>query len=150
MRTIIQMTALAACLAAAAGCSTPQTVAEQRGQGSRQVYSAPFNAVWRAAIDAAQLGDLQIIETDRDAGFISSRRGVRIETFGENVGIWVTPLSENQTEVEVISRQAGPPKLWLKNWEDEILRAVAANLTREGPAIGAPDAGTVTGTGSAL
>ena len=51
--------------------------------------------------------------------------------------------------VEVISRQAGPPVLWLKNWERDILNAVAANLTREAPtATGATGASSYTTTGS--
>jgi hypothetical protein len=40
-------------------------------------------------------------------------------------------MSPARTQVEVVSRQAGPPVAWLKNWENEIHRAIAANLTRE-------------------
>jgi hypothetical protein len=119
------------------GCSTPRSVANLRGQGTKQVFNGPYDAVWRAAVDAAQMGDLEIRDADRTTGYISAKRGIRFETFGENVAVWVRSLSPSQTEVEVISRQAGPPKFWIKNWEDEILRTVAANLTREtGTAIG--------------
>lgn len=113
------------------GCATQSQVERKQGRGTRQVYRAGFDPVWRAAVDAAQLGDLEITSADRERGYIASRRGVRMETFGENVGLWVTRLSPTETQVEVVSRQAGPPKFYFKNWEHEIHSAIAANLTRE-------------------
>ena len=123
------------------GCSTTSSVAKKEGHGTQQVYRAPFDQVWRAAVDAAQLGDLQILKANRGQGYISARRGVQAETFGENVGLWVKRMSPTETQVEVVSRQAGPPVFWLKNWEHEILRAIDANLTREA-AVGAGGTGT--------
>jgi hypothetical protein len=120
------------------GCSTTQSVSTMEGKGTKQTFNAPFDHVWRAAVDAAQHDDLTVLQADRERGYISSKRGVRVHTFGENVAIWVRSLSPTSTEVEVVSRQAGPPVAWLKNWENEILRAVAANLSKEVPAVGAP------------
>ncbi len=128
-RILLTMFALAALLT---GCSTQKSVTNLQGKGTKQTFDAPFDAVWRAAVDAAQQGDLQIVNADRSRGYISAQRGVHVESFGENVGVWVTSLSPSRAQVEVVSRQAGPAVLWLKNWENEILRAVAANLTREG------------------
>jgi hypothetical protein len=120
------------------GCSTPRTVSTMEGRGTKQTFNASFDQVWRAAVDSAQQGDLAILSADRERGYISARRGVRLETFGENVGIWIKSLSPTSTQVEVVSRQSGPPVLWLKNWENEIMRTIQANLTREAPAVGAP------------
>lgn len=118
-------------LLALAGCATQKRVAELRGHGTRQFYAATFDQTWRAAVDAAQRGDLDVLTADRDHGYIGARRTIRPHTFGENVGIWVRQTDPASTEVEVVSRQAGPPALWLKKWENEIHRAIAANLTRE-------------------
>jgi hypothetical protein len=126
---LVGILALAALLTA---CSTQKSVSNSQGKGTKQAFDAPFDAAWRAAVDAAQQNDLQILNADRARGYISARRSIRVETFGENVGVWVTSLGPSRTQVEVVSRQAGPPVMWLKNWENEILRAVAANLTREG------------------
>src|SRR5437867_9328624 len=128
-RIVLAMFVLAALLA---GCSTQKSVANLQGRGTKQTFDAPFDAVWRATVDAAQQGDLEILNADRARGYISARRGVHVQTFGENVGVWVTSVGPSRTQVEAVSRQAGPPVMWLKNWENEILRAVAANLTREG------------------
>lgn len=127
------------------GCATQKQVATMEGRGNRQVYAANFDQTWRAAIDAAQKGDLAIVSADRSTGYIATRRTIQPQTFGENVGIWVREIvhSPPQTEVEVVSRQAGPPVAWLKNWENEIQRAIAANLTREVPPIGAAPRETI-------
>jgi hypothetical protein len=147
MKTLIGFLALAFVVC---GCSTTSSVSKKQGRGTQHVYRAPFDQVWRAAVDAAQIGELEILNADRDKGYISAKRGVQQETFGENVGLWVTRVSPTETQVEVVSRQAGPPVFWLKNWEDEIHRAIQANLSRE--AVGSSGAastagGQVSGTG---
>jgi hypothetical protein len=68
-----------------------------------------------------------------------------VHTFGENVGVWVRETNPDNTLVEVVSRQAGPPVAWLKNWENEIHRSITANLNRE--AVGAPPGSAVIESG---
>lgn len=116
------------------GCATQSQVAQMESRGKAQVFAAPYQQVWRAAIDAAQIGDLEVRTADTTRGYIAAKRNIRLHTMGENVGIWVKQVSPGETQVEVVSRQAGPPKFWFKNWEDEILNAVAVNLTREAAA----------------
>jgi hypothetical protein len=132
----ITILSFAAMLGLATGCYTPRQVAGLEGEGTRRVYAVPFGTAWRAAVDAAQGGGLEIVQSDRAAGYIAARRTVRPHTFGENVGIWLQHAGPGSTSVEVVSRQAGPPVAWLKNWENEIHRAIAANITRDVPAVG--------------
>jgi hypothetical protein len=113
----------------ATGCSSPQSVAQMQGQGAKEVYNAGYDRIWSAAVAAAQMGDLYILRADKVHGYISAKRGLQPETFGENVGIWVRPVSAYQTEIEVISRQVGPPVLIMRNWEKRILTSIEANLT---------------------
>lgn len=113
------------------GCSSPESVSKMQGKGIRQTYDAGYERVWTAAVAAAQQGDLQILNADKDHGYISTQRGLQPETFGENVGVWIRKVGANQTEVEVVSRQAGPPVLEFRNWEHRILNSISANLTTE-------------------
>jgi hypothetical protein len=111
------------------GCSSPESVSTLQGQGTRTVYNASYDRVWSAAIAASQTWDLYILNADKSRGYISTKRGWRPTTFGENVGIWIRSISPTQTEVEVVSKQAGPPVLTIRNWEKRILDSIAANLT---------------------
>ena len=131
---IISILSVAITLAFLTGCATQEKVTGLAGRGTKQIHAASFDQVWRAAVDAAQR-DLDITSSDRSRGYIGARRTIRVHTFGENVGIWLREIAPSQTEVEVVSRQAGPPVASWRNWENEIQRAIAANLTRE--AVGA-------------
>lgn len=111
------------------GCSSPQSVSRLEGNGTKEIYSAGYDQVWKAAVAAAQTGDLYILNAQKQQGYISARRGLQPQTFGENVGIWVRVIGPKQTEVEVVSRQAGPPVLALRNWEKRILSTISADLT---------------------
>ena len=128
---------LTAAIVSLISCSTPRRVASMEGSGTKRVYAAAFDSVWRSTVDAVQHDSLQIVATDRASGYIDARRTFRLHTFGENVGIWVAPAGPDSTSVEVVSRQAGPPVAWVKNWENEIHQSIAANLSREVPAAGA-------------
>ena len=134
MKLLSVITAIVAILLA--GCATKRQVAEMEGRGDRRVYHASFDQVWRAAIDAAQISDLEVVEANRATGYIAAQRTAQVHTLGENLGLWVRRVDPVRTEVEIVSRQAGPPVLWLKNWQNEIHRAIAANITREPPPVG--------------
>ena len=109
---------------------------------TKRVFEYPYNRVWRAALDAAQQGDLEVLSADRSRGYISVRNGARVDTTGENLGVSVRSLGPAGTEVEVVSRQPGAVGVSFKDWEKEIIRAVASNLTRGNAAVGG------TGTGA--
>lgn len=131
MKSIFTVAAMAM-IFAFTGCSTPKKVETLEGRGARQVFGASLDQVWQAALAAADMEGLHMVSNNRESGYIAARRGIRLHSFGEHVGIWVKQLSTSETEVAVVSRQAGPPVAWLKNWENEILRAISANLSREG------------------
>lgn len=131
MKSMFTVAAMAI-IFAFAGCSTPKKVETLAGRGAKQVFGAPYEQVWQAALAAADMEGLHMVSNNEESGYIAARRGIRLHSFGEHVGIWVKKLSNGETEVEVVSRQAGPPVAWLKNWENEVLRAISSNLGREG------------------
>src|SRR5215210_3800226 len=101
-----------------AGCSTPDTSSDKARDvailmtnmlptSSKRTFEAPYNVVWRAALDAAQQGDLEILSADRARGYISVRSGARVESASENVGVSIRSLGPSGTEVEVVTRDAG-------------------------------------------
>src|SRR5205085_1446355 len=90
-----------ALILATTGCYTNRYAESGRRHATQQVFAAPFDSTWRAAVDAAQRGDLSIVSVDRSTGYIHARRTIQPHTFGENVGIWVTSVSPTQTKVEV-------------------------------------------------
>lgn len=151
MKSLSILTSFCFAIVLFTGCATQRRVAESPGSGTKAVYTAPFDQVWNASLNAAAQDGLQVTSSDRNAGYIAARRSVRLHTLGENVGIWVRSAGNTaQTEVEVLSRQAGPPVAWVKNWENEIHRIIAANLAREATAYGRAPTGVYVEPGTVV
>lgn len=110
------------------GCSSPESVSHLQGRGTKQVYDAAYEHVWSAAVAAAQQGDLMILKADKEHGYICSKRGLEVDSFGENVAIWIRVVAPKHIEVEVVSRSVGPPVI-LRNWEQRVINSISANLT---------------------
>lgn len=118
------------------GCAGPAPISTA-DRGTKRVFDAPYNAVWRAALDAAQEGDLEIINADRPRGLIAARSAVGASTPGEDIGIAVKSLGPSGTEVEVLTRKhSRQPGATLKYWETQIIQAIATHLKGEAPAAG--------------
>jgi len=109
-----------------AGCSTPDSVAKMEGRGTRRVYNATYDVVWNAAIGAASVNDMCILEADEVNGHISARRGMNTTTFGENISIWIHRISQDITQVEVVGRQDGPPVYPNGNPETRVLHSISS------------------------
>ncbi|HTD64941.1 MAG TPA: hypothetical protein VK846_00220 [Candidatus Limnocylindria bacterium] len=115
-----------------AGCTSPKEVADLRGNGTCKTFDAPRADVWRAAINACRFGGLQIEGFDAERGYIAAKTPVRMESWGEYVGVWVEAKSTNQTEVEVVSRRRSEPRgLFHYDWEQPILISIGAELSAE-------------------
>ncbi len=80
----------------ATGCATQRQGAAMQGQGTKQTFNASFDPTWRAAVDGGQQNGLSVVSIDRTRGYIAARRTIRPHTFGENVGVWVTPMSPTE------------------------------------------------------
>ena len=110
------------------GCSTTQSVRKLEGSGSKRVYNASYEKVWSAAIVACQSETIQIEKSDKEEGQISAKTKVRATSWGENISVWVRKLNADSTEVEVVSRKAGPAIFFHYNWEESILNNIESQL----------------------
>lgn len=117
-----------ACALITAGCSTPASVTKMEGQGTRRVFAQGYDPVWNATVGAAQMNDFYILDSDQATGFISARRYMSPTSFGENVAIWVRPVTRAQTQVEVVSRRSGPPVVPAQNWDQRIFLSITTLL----------------------
>jgi hypothetical protein len=113
------------CLLLMTSCATSDSVARSEGEGTWRIFDCPYETVWSAAVGAAQLDDLCLLDSNQSAGYISAKRVMGVTTFGERVSIWVRPVNPVQTSVEVVSRRVGPPVFVSRNWEEPILKNIA-------------------------
>lgn len=111
-----------------AGCATSESVNKLEGKGVKRTFPAAYEKVWPAAVSACRHGELSIEKLEPERGFIGAKTGVRMESWGEHVAVWVRKVDAMNTEVEVVSRLAGPHGLWKYDWSDPILNDIAIDL----------------------
>jgi len=116
-----------------AGCRNPQSVLKLEGRGSKWTYAAAYAPTWQAALNACHVGEVQVTTQNRSNGLIQAMTTLRAESWGEFVAVWVRPVTPQSTEVEVVSRPAGPSGLIKYSWEQPIHRSIAAELNLPGP-----------------
>jgi len=116
---------IGACLLLAGGCSTTKSACDDGQKGTRQVFQAGYATIWTAALSAAEMDDLCVIDYNKKTGLISAKRGIGLTTFGERVQICVRPMLPEGTSVRVVSHHVGPPVLDYPNWEKPVLDNIA-------------------------
>ena len=119
---------LAFAVAMLVGCASQESTRKQAGHGTKNLFKAPTDRVFKAAILACGQFGLEIDRADTALGEIDAHTGANDETLGERVAVWVRAAPGDQTEVEVISRNRGPTVLFYKNWERPILNSIKAQM----------------------
>ncbi len=110
------------------GCATTASVSKLEGQGMKRTFPATYAATWQAALNAARLGQLQVVGVDEPRGTITAKSQVRGDSWGEHVSIWVRKVDAANTEVEVASRMAGTYLFFKYDWELPVLNNIALDL----------------------
>ncbi len=128
MKFLYYLVALFSIGVISAGCSTIDTVQELEGEGSKKEFSAPYEKVWNAAVQACSQDKIAVVAANKDMGHISAKTGVRPTSWGENISVWVRKVDANTTEVEVVSKKAGPAVFFHYDWERPILEYIENNI----------------------
>jgi uncharacterized protein YceK len=119
--------ALFACLALS-GCATINTL--QPGEGiSFDVHGKSYEEVWQASI-RAMTTNLTLVSSDKTHGIIKSEAPAGFATWGEVVGVFITPttpLSSTFT-VEVVSEKRAKMQLTGQDWEPSVAARIKAEL----------------------
>ena len=110
------------------GCATVGELAP--GSGSTfEVRGKSYDEIWRASVRAMSNG-LTIVESDRTSGVIKSEARAGIATWGEVVGLFVTPTTavSSTYTVEVVSKKRIQTQITGQNWTPSVIANVKAEL----------------------
>lgn len=110
------------------GCTSIETVKESKGQGTKRVYSYPYERVFSATLSAAAQQKLEVVESDRGAKRIVLSHGTTWMSWGENIAIFLEPKTETSTEVEIVSKPVMTPLNFPPEWEKILLEQIEAEL----------------------
>ena len=115
-----------------AGCATISSL-RPGGGSTASIDNRSYSEVWHAAITVVSR-NLTIVETDEAAGVIKAEKRVGVATWGEVVGVFITPAdpSARRFTVEVVSQKRLQGQVTGQNWEPTIVEGIKAELGRWG------------------
>jgi len=125
MRGILVAVLALWCLCA---CTTTETLLKAKGTGEKRTFDADYESVYKATLSAASKQGLTITSADANSGQILLSHGVTPWSWGERVAVFVTKLSDNQTQVEIISKPAMQPLNFPRDWTSGLFDAIGADL----------------------
>lgn len=129
MRGIL-VTVLALCFLGA--CATTETLLRAKGTGEKRTFNAAYEPVYEATLSAASKQGLTLTSADKSSGQILLSHGVTPWSWGERVAVFVTKLSDNQTQVEIISKPVIEPLNFPPDWASRLFDAIGAELKPHG------------------
>lgn len=109
-------------------CQTLDSV--RTGNGTKfAVTGIDFSTIWRSA-NSVTSRQLTIVYVDKSAGIIKAEKGAGIATWGEVVGIFISPTQAKAKSytVEVVSKKRSALQISGQNWETTISEGIKAEL----------------------
>lgn len=113
-------------------CATTETVLQAKGTGEKRTFSGEYESVYKATLTAASKQGLTVTSTDPSRGQILLSHGMTPWSWGERVAIFVTNLSDDQTQVEIISKPIVAPLNFPPDWASRLFDAIAIELKSQG------------------
>ena len=126
----ICMTVFAVCFLGA--CATTETVQQAKGTGDKKTFNAEYESVYQATLSAAGKQGLSVTKADKGTGEILLSHGVTPWSWGERIAIFVEKISDNQTQVEIISKPVMAPLNFPPDWVSKLFDAIGAELNPKG------------------
>lgn len=113
-----------------AGCTTMADAVQARGSGATATYQASFDEVWAALPSAISDAGLQFVSANRDDRSVLAQRGMTLFSYGENVAIFVDPIEDGRSSVEVVSKKAMQTNVFAPDWTKAIFRELDKKFRR--------------------
>ena len=127
-RSIFLVSFLAVFLSGCASTQTANEVKEAQGQGVSRVYQYAFDPVYNAALAAAKTKELEVVENDKAKGRLLLSHGTTMMSWGEKIAVFVTPVSDTSTKVEVVSKPVMSTLNFPPDWPKILLDRIDTEL----------------------
>ncbi len=112
----------------AIGCATIDTL--QPGTGEKfTIQGKSYDEIWNAAIKTAKIS-LTIVSSNKGHGSIRAEKGAGLATWGEVVGIFITPATNGASTyiVEVQSQKRLKGQITGQDWTETMTAGIKAEL----------------------
>jgi hypothetical protein len=111
------------------GCATMNDALSARGTGETRTYNASFEKVWSVMPSVISSLELEYVRDDKNERYILAHSGVTLSSYGVNVAIFIDPVSESKTKVEVVSKRVQPLNTVAPDYTEPILTGISSKLS---------------------
>ena len=91
---------------------------------------ASFDEIWAALPGAINDAGLKFVSANRDDRFVRAQRGMTAFSYGENVAVFVEPIEDGRSSVEVVSKKAMQTNVFAPDWTKAIFRELDKKFKR--------------------
>jgi len=111
------------------GCATVGTLQPGAGGSTFEVRGKNYDEVWKAVVRTASRS-LTIVESNKDSGVLKAEKGAGMATWGEVVGIFVHPTSNDAPvyTIEVQSLKRDRLQITGQDWTSTMISGIKAEL----------------------
>ncbi len=111
------------------GCATIETL--KPGEGRKFVVAGKtYNQVWAAAVRVVTRSRLAILVADKKGGVLKAEAPAGMFTWGEVIGVFISPERGGEIFVEVLSQKRSRGQITGQNWEPTIVEGMKAELAQ--------------------
>ncbi len=112
------------------GCATTNTLQPGTGGTKFTVVGKTYNQVWKASVKVIAAQQLVIVEQNKETGVIKAEKGLGLTTWGEVVGVFISPANKvaKKYTVEVKSSKRLKTQATGQDWTQSIVAGIQAEL----------------------
>lgn len=132
MKSLPRFVGVALLASSMSACSTIDSLQPTDKGITVEVENKPYAEVWKSSVNAMST-NLAIVEMDKSAGVIKSEAPAGMATWGEVVGLFITPTTKvaGSYQIHVVSKTRSTYQLTGQNWAPSVAARIQADLDAE-------------------
>lgn len=115
----------------ATGCATTNSLQPGASGGTKfTVNNKTYDQVWKASVKTIGNNQLTIVEKSKENGVIKAEKGVGMATWGEVIGVFISPANKpsDKYTVEVQSFKRSRLQITGQDWTQSIVTGIETEL----------------------
>lgn len=109
-------------------CVSCATTPSKTASTPSQIYDAPPEKVYHAAVTAFQNLGLELFKQDQNAGYIEGGRKPGFGRGAENVGVYIKSEAPGKTKVSIENRKAMWGYMFAIDWTDKLFQQISSEV----------------------
>lgn len=132
IRAFLKVSILSAACLCISACSTIDGLQPSDSGVTVEIRNKSYNEVWKSSVNAMSSG-LAIVEINKSAGVIKSEAPAGMATWGEVIGLFVTPVSPSADSysIRIVSKKRSTYQITGQDWAPSIAARIQADLDAE-------------------